>query len=45
MRCANAYKAALTSANFLFRVEAPGKLSDLALASRLSFWLWGADAG
>jgi len=35
-----AYKAALTSANFLFRVEAPGKLSDLALASRLSFWLW-----
>jgi uncharacterized protein DUF1592/uncharacterized protein DUF1588/uncharacterized protein DUF1587/uncharacterized protein DUF1585/uncharacterized protein DUF1595/cytochrome c len=35
-----AYKAALTSANFLFRMEAPGKLSDLALASRLSFWLW-----
>lgn len=37
-----AYKAALTSANFLFRVEAPGRLTDIALASRLSFWLWGS---
>lgn len=37
-----AYKAALTSTNFLFRVESPGKLDDLALASRLSFWLWNS---
>ena len=37
-----AYKAALTSTSFLFRVESPGKLDDTALASRLSFWLWNS---
>ncbi|MEI6537345.1 MAG: DUF1592 domain-containing protein, partial [Verrucomicrobiaceae bacterium] len=39
---AYAYKAALTSTNFLFRSESPGKLDDIALASRLSFWLWNS---
>jgi Protein of unknown function (DUF1592)/Protein of unknown function (DUF1588)/Protein of unknown function (DUF1585)/Protein of unknown function (DUF1587)/Protein of unknown function (DUF1595)/Planctomycete cytochrome C len=37
-----AYKAALTSANFLFRLEPPGKLDDAALAVRLSTWLWNS---
>ncbi|WP_206292618.1 DUF1592 domain-containing protein [Humisphaera borealis] len=38
----HAYKAALTSTQFLFRKEAPGTLDDLALATRLSFWLWNS---
>jgi hypothetical protein len=37
-----AYKAALTAHAFLFHMEAPGKLDDTALASRLSFWLWNS---
>jgi hypothetical protein len=37
-----AYKAALTSANFLFRLEQPGKLDDKALAVRLAGWLWNS---
>lgn len=37
-----AYKSALTSASFLFRVESPGRLDDIALASRLSLWLWNS---
>ena len=36
-------KAILVSPNFLFRVETgTGNLSDLALASRLSFFLWSS---
>ena len=35
-----AVKAALTSSNFLFHREASGKLDDVALASRLAYWLW-----
>ena len=35
-----AYKAALTSASFLFRIEQPGPLDDTALAVRLAGWLW-----
>jgi len=38
----HAYKAALTSTHFLFRKETPGKLDDLALATRLAFWLWNS---
>ncbi len=38
----HAYKAALTSTQFLFRKEAPGQLNDLALATRLAFWLWNS---
>ena len=34
-----AYKTALTSSSFLFRKETPGPLNDLALATRLAFWL------
>jgi hypothetical protein len=34
-----AYKTALTSTSFLFRKETPGPLNDLALATRLAFWL------
>ena len=37
-----ACKSALTSLNFLFRIERPGLLDDYALASRLSFWLWNS---
>ena len=37
-----AYKAALTSGSFLFRVEKPGKLDDTALAVRLAGWLWNS---
>ena len=43
-----AYAAALTSPNFLFRVEEshaakdPWPLSDFALASRLSYFLWSS---
>ncbi len=36
----HAYKAALTSTQFLFRKETPGKLDEIALAARLAFWLW-----
>jgi hypothetical protein len=39
----HAYRAALTSTQFLFRAETPGRLSALALASRLSFWLWNSQ--
>ena len=35
-----AYKAALCSPDFLYFQESPGPLSDLALASRLSYFLW-----
>ena len=35
-----AYKAMLCSPHFLFLVEAPGKLTDHALANRLSYFLW-----
>lgn len=38
----HAYKAALTSTQFLFRKETPGRLDDLALATRLAFWLWNS---
>jgi hypothetical protein len=37
-----AYKMALTSPQFLFLQESPGKLDDFALASRLSYGLWGS---
>ncbi len=37
-----AYKMALTSPQFLFLREAPGKLQDHALAARLSYGLWGS---
>jgi len=33
---------ALCSPEFLFRIEKPGKLDDWAVASRLSFFLWGS---
>jgi len=35
-----AYQAALCSPDFLFLFEAPERLSDHALASRLSYFLW-----
>ena len=35
-------KAVLTSPHFLFIAERPGKLSDFALASRLSYFLWSS---
>ncbi len=35
-----AYKAILTSPEFLFLNERPGRLDDYALASRLSYFLW-----
>ena len=35
-----AYKAVLTSPDFLFFREAPGRLDGYALASRLSYFLW-----
>jgi hypothetical protein len=34
------YKAILTAPEFLFLREAPGKLDDYALASRLSYFFW-----
>jgi hypothetical protein len=37
-----AYKLALTSPQFLFLQETPGKLDDHALAVRLSYGLWGS---
>jgi hypothetical protein len=39
----HAYKAALTSTQFLFHHEVPGPLHPCALASRLSFWLWNSQ--
>jgi len=36
------YKAILTSPDFLFLKEKPGKLDDYALASRLSYFLWSS---
>jgi hypothetical protein len=36
-----ALRAVLTSPQFLILQEAPGKLSDYALATRLSYFLWG----
>jgi hypothetical protein len=35
-----AYRAVLCSPSFLFLVEQPGRLTDHALASRLSYFLW-----
>ena len=35
-------RAALCSPDFLYHVEAPGKLDDFALASRLSYFLWNS---
>ena len=37
-----AYKAALCSPSFLFLKETPGQLTDVMLASRLSYFLWGS---
>jgi hypothetical protein len=37
-----AYKAALCSPDFLFLKEPQGKLNQWALASRLSYFLWGS---
>jgi len=37
-----AYKLALTSPRFLFLQEKPGRLSDGALAARLSYGLWSS---
>lgn len=37
-----AYQAALCSPDFLYHVEAPGKLDAYALASRLSYFLWNS---
>jgi mono/diheme cytochrome c family protein len=37
-----AYKTALCSPEFLFFAERPGTLSDWALASRLSYFLWNS---
>lgn len=37
------YRAALCSPDFLYHVEAPGKLDDYALASRLSYFLWNSQ--
>jgi mono/diheme cytochrome c family protein len=39
---AAAYRAALCSPHFLFRVEKPGPLDDYAVASRLSYFLWSS---
>jgi len=38
----HAYKAALTSTHFLFRLEQAGPLDDTRLAARLSYWLWNS---
>jgi len=35
-----AYKAVLCSPSFLFLAEAPGRLDEYAVASRLSYFLW-----
>jgi hypothetical protein len=36
------YKAILTSPDFLYLREKPGKLDDYAIASRLSYFLWSS---
>src|SRR6185436_19165852 len=36
------YRAVLNSRSFLFRTELPGRLTDYALASRLSYFLWSS---
>jgi len=36
----SAYRTALCSPDFLFRVETPGLLGDHAVAARLSYFLW-----
>ena len=36
------FRAILTAPQFLFLEEHPGKLSDSALATRLSYFLWGS---
>ena len=38
-----AYTAVLSSPGFLFFDEAPGRLNDYALASRLSYFLWNSE--
>ena len=37
-----AYRAALCSPDFLYHLEAPGRLDDHALACRLSYFLWNS---
>jgi hypothetical protein len=37
-----AYRAALCSPDFLFRIEPATKLDDFALASRISYFLWNS---
>ena len=37
------YRAALCSPDFLYHVEAPGRLDDFALAARLSYFLWNSQ--
>jgi mono/diheme cytochrome c family protein len=37
-----AYTTALCSSHFLFRHEAPGRLDDRQLATRLALWLWNS---
>jgi hypothetical protein len=37
------YRAVLTSPDFLFLKEKPGRLDDFALASRLSYFLWSSQ--
>jgi hypothetical protein len=39
----SAYTAVLSSPGFLFIDEAPGRLNDYALASRLSYFLWNSE--
>lgn len=39
----SAYTAVLASPGFLFVDEAPGRLNDEALASRLSYFLWNSE--
>jgi hypothetical protein len=39
----SAYTAILSSPGFLFIDEAPGRLNDHALASRLSYFLWNSE--
>lgn len=38
-----AYTAVLSSPGFLYFHDTPGKLSDLALAERLSYFLWNSE--
>ena len=38
-----AYRAILCSPHFLLRIEQPGRLSDAAIASRLSYFLWSSS--